>query len=113
MGDLELVIAEVEDPVVRENFDRLQKLSDEDLFSKFIGKHVEISRVANGTYLYLHNFGFRPRDVIQTSVITEGVGTFKWNYGSFDRTNVSFTVAGLVAGETVTVRAFIGSYAED
>ncbi len=112
MRDLELITQGVEDPLARENFDRLQKLSDDDLFAKFKGRFVEIERGLNGTYDYQHNLGFRPHDVIQTSVITDGSGTLVWNYGDFDRSNVSFTVAGLGAGETITVRAFIGSYVE-
>ncbi len=112
MRDLELIIQDVSDPVVRENFDRLQKLADDDLFGKFKGKHVEIERAKDGTYSYQHNLGYRPHDVLQTSLITDGAATLVWNYADFNRTSVSFTVAGLGVGETITVRAFIGSYVE-
>lgn len=113
MRDLELQTANVQDPVVRDNLDRVQQFVDENVLMRFRGKHVEIERSADGTYTYNHNLGYRPRDVLQTSVRTQGTATIAWNYDSFTTSSVSFTVAGLAANETLTVRAFIGVYLED
>ncbi len=112
MKDLLLIIPEVQDPTVRENFDRIQRASDDDLFGKFRGKHIELSLDKNITYLYPHNLGFRPRDLIQTFLDKPTGASLTWNYGSFDRTNISLTVAGLASGESVDVRAFVGVYVE-
>lgn len=112
MRNLELRITDVVDPVARHNFDRIQQLSDEDMFAKFKGKHFEIVATKNQTYTFLHKLGFAPKDVIQTSVRTPGTATLVWNYNAFTRTAVSFTVASLGVGESLTFRAFIGSYTE-
>lgn len=112
MRNLELRINDVADPIVRDNFDRLQQLSDEDMFSKFKGKHFEVTVDKNMTYNFAHKLGFAPKDIIQTSLRTAGSATLVWNYNSFNRTSVSFTVASLAGAETLTFRAFIGSYTE-
>ncbi len=112
MRDLELRVQDIEDPVVRENFDKLQRLSDDNLFGKFKGKHFSVVLTKNMTYSFKHNLGFAPQDVIPTSILTGGSATLVWNYSLFDRTNISLTVAGLAGVETLTVRAFIGSYRE-
>lgn len=112
MRDLELVVKDIKDPLVRDNLDRLQEFADKNLFSKFKGRHVSITLRSNKTYSYPHNLGFKPLDVIQTSLVTGGSGTLVWNYSAFSKTNLNFTVAGLAGSETLTVRAFIGSYVE-
>lgn len=112
---LELRVNEIEEPVARDNFDRIQRFADEGVFNRFQGKHFEITFTKNVTaYDYPHGLGYCPEDVIQTSVRLPagGTGTLTWNYDSFDRSNVNVTVAGLAAGETLVVRAFIGSYTE-
>lgn len=113
MSRLELVVAEVQDPAAKENFDRLQRASDEDVFGRFLGRHLALTLSKNLTYTYPHNLGFAPLDVIQTRLVKPAAATLTWNYDSFDRTNISLTVAGLAAGESVEVRAFFGSYVEE
>lgn len=113
MRNLELITADVQDPAAKENFDRLQRLSDEDLFSKFHGKHIALTLSKNGTFLYQHNLGFKPTDFIQSAVITSGAATIVWNHKSFTTTHLSYTLAGLAGVETLVVRAFVGTYLEE
>ena len=58
---------------------------------------------ASGTFKVAHGLGFKPLDVIQSSLT--GAGALTWNYGSFDSTNLSVTVT-----DACVVRAFIGAY---
>lgn len=113
MRNLELRISDVADPIARDNFDKLQRLSDDDLFGKFKGKHFQVTVDKNLTYDFAHKLGFAPEDIIITSIKTLGSATLVWDYNATTRTHVNFTVASLAPGESLTFRAFIGSYRED
>lgn len=60
---------------------------------------------------FKHNLGFRPKDLIQTSII--GTGTLAWNYSLFDETNIVYTTTGTNPNDPLIVRGFVGHYKED
>jgi len=65
---------------------------------------MEITFAGAATNLKIaHGLGFRPLDVLQSSLT--GAGAITWNYAKFDNTNLDVTVTG-----ACTVRAFIGAY---
>ena len=103
----ELILKNVEDVIIRENFFRLQKfLNDFPLF-KGSWKFFELTFDAAVTNKQiLHGLGFIPLDVIQTSV--RGAGTLTWDYDLFDRDYLVVTTTG-----ACTIRAFVGAYREN
>lgn len=106
MRDLELVLDKIEDPVARENFERIIAASREDVLGKFVGRFVEYTfEGAVTNFKVPHNLPFQPTDVIQTSLL--GGSTVTWVYDSFTTTDVVLTTSS-----ACVVRAFIGTYAE-
>lgn len=99
-------IEEIEDPLVRENFQRLIEFFQQQSLLQGVFKHFQITiPQAVTNYRYRHGLGFQPKDVIQSSLT--GVGALTWNYASFDKEYVSITTTG-----PCVVRAFIGRYEE-
>lgn len=66
-------------------------------------KLIEIAFTQAGTFKVAHGLGFRPTDVLQSSLL--GAGALTWNYASFDTTNLNITVSA-----ACTVRAFVGAF---
>lgn len=58
---------------------------------------------AKTNYQFVHNLGFKPTDVIQTSLI--GAGAITWNYALFTKEFLDITTTG-----DLTVRAFVGRF---
>ncbi len=103
-----IYIVEIEDRFVRENFKKLKDYAAGQYLLKSL-KFFEISIVGNKTNLkFPHNLGFKPKDIVQTSVI--GAGTWTWNYSLFDKNNLDITTSG--TSGTITVRALIGNLEE-
>ena len=95
---------DIEDPVVRENFQKLEEETNKSLFPSDRWRFVELTFLTAVTgYQYRHGLSFVPKDVIQTSAI--GAGAVTWNYSSFTKDIVSITTTG-----AVTVRALIGKF---
>lgn len=103
---MNLQIEQIEDPIARENFQRLQDDSLKDALPKGQWKFFEIIITKAVTNLkYPHSLGFAPKDIIQTSL--KGAGALTWNYNLFDSTNLNITTTG-----ACTVRVFVGHYSE-
>ena len=103
---LDLLIQEMKDDYVRENFKRLKTFASGQKLLNGSWQFVELvipSAVIN--FKFAHNLGFAPRDIIQTSSI--GAGVLTWNYSLFDNVNLDLTTTG-----AVTVRFFVGTYVE-
>lgn len=103
----DLILKDIVDPYIQENFFRLGKFFIG--FSLFKGnfKFFEFTfdRALTNQNV-AHGLGFRPTDIIQTSLI--GPGTLTWEYSSFDDKSLVVTTSG-----ACKVRAFIGAYRED
>lgn len=98
-------IDDIQDPVVRENFQKLEEESINALFPSDRWRFVELTFTGAVTgYAYRHGLGFLPKDVIQTSLT--GAGSLTWNYSSFTKETVSVTTTG-----ACVVRALIGKIA--
>ena len=101
-----LFLREIADRYVRKNFEALR--NEMRVFSLYRAKfkHFEIvipQAVTN--YRFPHRFGYRPKDILQTSLT--GAGSLTWNYDRFDAEYLDITTTG-----ACTVRAFVGSYEE-
>ena len=113
MRRVELALHKIEDEAVRESLEILSEEVVDSPFSGFRGKHFTISKKA-GTHTFPHRLGYRPKDVIQTSLrVPIGTATWVWNYDDFTDTDLSFTVTTSTAGENATVRAYIGTHREE
>jgi hypothetical protein len=101
-----LLISEINDPYIRDNFRRIEDILRSESLLKGSFKFFEIEIDGAVTNLkYSHNLGFVPKDVIQTSIT--GSGSLDWNFPNFTKDFLDITTTG-----PVTVRAFIGTYQE-
>ena len=102
---IKLLVKEVEDATIRENFKRVQKeFSSEQPILRGNWKFFEITFTGAVTnFKYPHQLSFVPKDIIQTRLT--GTGSLTWNYARFDFTNLDITTTG-----ACVVRAFVGSY---
>jgi hypothetical protein len=105
---LRLLKNEIEDPKVQENFQRLEDFLRDFPLSNGVFKFFVLALTAASypaTVRVPHTLGFAPKDVLQTSVI--GSGSVTWVYSQFTKSELVLSISG-----PVTVRAFVGSYAE-
>lgn len=103
----ELILKDISDIYVRENFKRLNLFFQKETILKGSFKFFELTfDSAVSGKLVQHGLGFKPLDVIQTSLI--GSGSLTFNYADFTKDALSVTTSG-----PCTVRAFIGAYKED
>lgn len=101
-----LLIHEIEDAYIQENFVRLNSFFIKQPFLKGQFKHFTIDFPATVTNLrFPHKLGFQPKDVIQTFLT--GTGSLTWNYNLFDANFLDITTSG-----PCKVRAIIGAYEE-
>lgn len=98
-----LLINEMKDQYVQENFIRLQDFikTAELLSSNFSFFSIPVTGAVTN-FRFAHNLGFRPLDIIQTSVIG---GTVTWNYDLFTDEFLDLTTSA-----TLTVRGFAGRF---
>lgn len=104
---INLLVKDVDNEIVRENFRRVQKeLTETQVILKGNWKYFKLTFTGAVTNLKIaHGFNFIPTDVIQTS--TSGVGFIQWNYDSFDRTYLDISTS-----DACVIRAFVGRYEE-
>lgn len=103
----EFIFKDIEDPYSRENFKRLKLFLQN--YPLFRGNWVFFELVftkAETNLKYNHGLGFKPKDIIQTSVVGPGAITF--NYSLFSTESLDITTTG-----ACTVRCFVGSYKEE
>lgn len=90
---LNLIINELNDKLVRDNFVKLAETLDPNPFVDGQFKHFEITFTQAVTGLNIpHGLGFKPNDLIQTS--KTGSGNITWNYTEFDEVNIDVTTDG-------------------
>ena len=103
-----LFTKEIDDEYVQENFIRLNAFADSEGILKSGFKHFEVEFAAPtypSTVSFFHRLGYVPKDVLVTSSIGPGVATFE--YALFSNTQIYVTIT-----DAVTVRFFLGTYAE-
>lgn len=111
---IKLLISEITDNLIRENFKRLNDFIVGDILRKGNFKFFTYTVVEQPTTSYpltlsiIHNLGFQPKDIIQLSVSNPDSATVTWNYDDFSMTHVNFTVSA-----ACTVRVFLGRYEDN
>lgn len=94
----------VQDPLAKENFRKLNNTISSDPLMKSDFKFFEIVVPrAVADFTYRHGLQLKPKDVIVTSSI--GPGDIFFHYEKFDDTNIMFTTT-----DACTIRCFIGAY---
>jgi hypothetical protein len=104
---LTLMMKDLADPKVRENFRRVADYLRDDPFARGQFQHFTLTLTAPtypATVTVPHGLSFRPTDVIQTAV---SGGAVTWLFDNFTATDLSISIAA-----ATTVRAFIGAYGE-
>ena len=103
---IELILKDIQDQYVRENFWRILKFFQKDPLLKGEWTFFDLKFDSAVTSRKIpHGLGFKPLDVIQTSLT--GPGTLTWEYDNFDTSYLVVTTSG-----PCKVRAFIGAYRE-
>lgn len=95
----------IDDPVVRDNFDRLQQILEADIFRNFRCEHFEFYLPAAGVFEVDHLLGFVPEDVVVTS--SSGGAVVDFNLDEATDTSIEITT-----DDETTVRCFLGTYDE-
>lgn len=103
---MKLLTSEVQDPIVQENFKRIERAFETQKMLKGAWQFFDLSfDAAVSSKPFAHGFKFIPKDVMQTYV--SGAGTVTWEFDKFDQNFIYVTTTG-----PVKVRAFIGLYNE-
>lgn len=101
---LNLRIEEIPDPIVRDNFQRIEEWFRTLPLLKGTWRFIEINvDKAEANLKIPHRLRFKPTDVIMTS--KTGSGDVTWHYDLFDRTKIEITTTG-----PCVIRAFVGSH---
>lgn len=104
---LELILKDITDSYVRENFKRIVEFIRGDSLRKSQFKFFEVTFAAGtSNYRYRHGLGYRPKDFLATGV-TNGE-TVIFNVDLCDKDYIDMTVSG-----SCTVRFFAGAYREN
>lgn len=103
----DIIVKDIADTYVRENFFRLIKFFRGEPLFRTNFAHFSLSFQGPVTKQKVqHGLGFTPTDVIQTRIT--GAGSLVWLYDDFDDKNLVVTTTG-----ACKVRAFIGAYREE
>lgn len=104
---LKLLLKDIKDTLIRENFAKVQENINADAIPKAQFKFFEITLADAVTNLrYPHRLGFMPKDVI-TTFVSDSESVI-WNYDLFTSEFLDITTSG-----ACTIRAFIGRYREN
>ncbi len=107
MNKVDLILKDIADTYIRENFNRLVKYFMADNVRKADFKFFEIAFPAAASGVkYAHRLGYIPKDIIVTGITNQENVLF--NYDDFDATNFNMDVTG-----ACTVRFYAGSYREN
>lgn len=99
-----LKIDAIKDPKIREAFQLIKEEFDRQFFNRGLWQFFEITVTGSVTnYRYQHRLGFKPKDILQTSLT--GTGALTWNYDQFDDTYLDLTTT-----DSCVVRLFAGAY---
>jgi hypothetical protein len=102
----DLILKDIEDEYIRQNFVRINDFFKAFPFFRGQFKFFDFSfDRAISNQKVSHALGFKPTDVIQTSVI--GPGAITWDFENFDDKSLVLSTTG-----ACKVRAFIGAYRE-
>jgi hypothetical protein len=106
VNQIELILKDIDDQYVRENFTRLNEYIRKDSIRKPLWKFFEITFADGGTDIeYAHNLGYKPLDIIVTHCSSNENVVF--NFDSFTSTHFVLSPSG-----ACTVRFFAGRYEE-
>lgn len=102
----DLILKDIDDTYIRENFKRLSDFLRE--FPLFRGEWAFFTLTFDAAVTNLkvaHGLGFKPLDIIQTSIT--GAGSITFNYSLFNSETLDITTT-----DACVVRCFIGAYSE-
>jgi hypothetical protein len=103
---VKLLLTEIADKWVRENFKRLQDFLRDEPLLRGNFQFVEFAVSSSGTHSVPHRLGFQPSEVIQLYISPDSVTT-TWKFDSFTQTTFS-----VYTSAACTIRAYIGRHEE-
>ncbi len=103
---LDLILKDIDDKYVRENFFRIKKSIDKQsiLRGEWVFFEIEFDQAVDD-FDFPHNLSFLPKDILLTSITNQASVIF--NYDAFTKTNLNLTV-----NDPCVIRFFAGSYME-
>jgi hypothetical protein len=107
MSGIDLNLERIEDPIIRENFMRIQESLRNTIFDSGEWKFFQISAQGALTHhKFKHYMGFQPKDVLLTYSVGPGLATF--HHELFDKEFLDISTTG-----PVNLRFFVGTYLQD
>lgn len=104
---IELILKDIQDQYIRENFSRITAFFKSDALRKAQWKFFEVTFAdAVTNFRHRHGLGYRPKDFIPTGVSNSEAVIF--NVDDCDKDYIDMTVSG-----PCTVRFFAGAYGEN
>lgn len=110
MSQFDLLLAQVEDPVIRDNFRKIIEFLGANPVRQDAFQACELNVTANATGLTIkHKLGQVPKDCIVTRLIAPSAARLVIDYAEFTNEEVSFDVSGLASGEKLHARVLVGT----
>lgn len=100
---LDLILKDITDPKLRENFYRIQRFTTLQALLLVDFTFFEVTIQTGPAQAVAHGLGYIPKDILVTSAL--GNLNYYFNTNLFDKTNIYVTAAG-----PVTLRFFAGTY---
>lgn len=108
---LELLLNQVEDTVIRDNFRKIVEFINGQVPGGKSFQAVELFVTANATSIKInHSLGSVPKDAILTMLVASSTARLVIDYAEFTDSQVSFDVSGLASGEKLHARLLIGTF---
>ena len=108
MSLFNIILKEIEDTYIRENFRNMNDFLQKDAILNTQMQHINQSFTKNDTFLISHTLKSIPKDVIQTSLT--GTGSLVYNYSAFTSDKISITTSSTDSSDPLVVRFFVGTY---
>lgn len=110
MPNLDLLLANVQDNVTRENFQRIQDFMNSLGTTQKQLQACEIFMTGNVSGAKIaHKLGGIPLDVILTRLIAPSAARLTFRYSDFTNAEVVFDVSGLTSGQNLSARFLVGT----
>jgi len=104
---IDLNLERIDDPIIRENFQRIAENIRQTIFNAGNWKFFQLSVLGALTHERIrHYMGFQPKDILLTSSVGDGVPTF--HNELFNKEYLDISTTG-----PVNLRFFAGTYLED
>lgn len=110
MSQFDLLLAQVEDPVIRDNFRKIIEFLGANPVRQDAFKACELFVTGNATGIKIkHGLNQVPKDAIIVRLIAPSAARLVVDFAEFTSDEASFDVTGLASGEKLHARILVGT----